>query len=228
MIDCGTLHVPVSVMQHVADVESSFNPYAIGVVRGQLNRQPKNLAEAVATAKMLEKAGYNFSLGIVQVNRYNLKKYGLNTYEKAFDVCSNLQAGSKILKECYISARHDWGKAFSCYYSGNFTTGFRHGYVQKIFQSMRNSGNVSYVKLNNATKNQAAAFQVASIQRSRASRYGQSENLVGPANPTAALTATSQKEDASGSGASSEQKNHSGEAVVRRAAGSKKDTAFVF
>lgn len=31
------------------------------------------------------------------------------------------------------------GKSFSCYYSGNFETGFKHGYVQKIYASIRQS-----------------------------------------------------------------------------------------
>ncbi|ROU05953.1 lytic transglycosylase domain-containing protein [Lysobacter enzymogenes] len=136
LTNCTGLAVPHEVMHHVVRVESSFNPYAIGVVGGRLVRQPKTLSEAVATVRMLERRGYNFSLGVAQVNRYNLGKYGLDSYEKAFDVCPNLQAGSRILAECYTRSQ-DWGKSFSCYYSGNFVTGFRHGYVQKIYASMR-------------------------------------------------------------------------------------------
>lgn len=137
LTNCTGLAVPHEVMHHVVRVESSFNPYAIGVVGGRLVRQPKTLSEAVATVRMLERRGYNFSIGVAQVNRYNLGKYGLDSYEKAFDVCPNLQAGSRILAECYQRSQ-DWGKSFSCYYSGNFVTGFRHGYVQKIYASMRN------------------------------------------------------------------------------------------
>ena len=129
--------VPASVMHHVVRVESSFNPYAIGVVGGRLLRQPKTLAEALATVRMLEGRGYNFSLGLAQVNRYNLAKYGLDSYEKAFQQCPNLLAGSRILAECHSRSGGDWGKSFSCYYSGNFTTGFRHGYVQKIYASIQ-------------------------------------------------------------------------------------------
>src|SRR5690606_13652093 len=70
-------------------------------------------------------------------NRYNLAKHGLSNYERAFDVCPNVQAGSRILAECYGRSGQDWGKAFSCYYSGNFTTGYRHGYVQKVVASWR-------------------------------------------------------------------------------------------
>jgi type IV secretion system protein VirB1 len=136
MLDCPDLAVPREVMQHVVHVESSRNPFAIGVVGGYLARQPRSLDEALAAVRVLKDEGYNFSVGIAQVNRYNLAKYGLGTYAQAFEVCPNLQAGSRILRECYDRAL-DWGKAFSCYYSGNFVTGFDHGYVQKIFASIR-------------------------------------------------------------------------------------------
>ena len=137
LMNCPGLAVPPEVMQHVVHVESSRNQFAIGVVGGHLVRQPKNLPEALSTVRMLESRGYNFSVGLAQVNRYNLGKYGLDSYEKAFQVCPNLQAGSRILADCYSRSGGDWGKSFSCYYSGNFVTGYRHGYVQKIYASMR-------------------------------------------------------------------------------------------
>lgn len=116
-------------MAEVTRVESGGNPFAIGVVDGKLERQPQNLEEAVATAEALEKAGRNFSMGLVQVNRFNLARYGL-TYRTAFDPCSNLRAGSKILEECYLRARDarhpdPLAAAVSCYYSGTFSRGFQ-------------------------------------------------------------------------------------------------------
>jgi type IV secretion system protein VirB1 len=139
VMNCQELAVPIAIMRHVVDVESAFNRYAIGVVGGRLLRQPTNLPEAIATARMLERRGFNFSVGLAQVNRYNLAKYGLSSYSKAFDTCPNLQAGARILADCYIRAGTDWGRALSCYYSGNFTVGFRDGYVRKVFASMRGS-----------------------------------------------------------------------------------------
>lgn len=139
LMGCNGLSVPGEVMHHVVKVESSYNRFAIGVVGGRLVRQPKTLPEALATARMLESKGYNFSLGLAQVNRYNLSKYGLDSYEKAFDICPNLQVGSRILAECYGRSGGDWGKSFSCYYSGNFVTGYRHGYVQKVYASINGS-----------------------------------------------------------------------------------------
>jgi len=137
--------VAYETMAAVVNVESSKNPYAIGVVGGRLARQPRNLDEAVATARQLEANGWNFSLGVAQVNRYNLLRYQL-TYEKAFEPCANLRAGSKILEDCYVRASRRTSEpdkalqaALSCYYSGNFTRGFapdvagKPSYVQKVW-----------------------------------------------------------------------------------------------
>lgn len=186
LMTCPDLAVPPDVMHHVVRVESSHNPYAIGVVGGHLVRQPKNLPEALATVRMLESRGFNFSLGVAQVNRYNLSKYGLNSYEKAFEVCPNLHAGSRILAECYGRSGGDWGKSFSCYYSGNFVTGYRHGYVQKIYASMRQTAPGS------ASAPRGAAIPVVSRPSRRTvdvSRYpvyaAPSQSVVSQAQPAA-------------------------------------------
>ncbi|HZX69880.1 MAG TPA: transglycosylase SLT domain-containing protein [Rhodanobacter sp.] len=156
MLACPNLAVSPEVMQHIVQVESGANPYAIGVVGGRLVRQPRNMDEALATARMLESKGYNFSLGVAQVNRSNLDRYGLDSYRRAFNTCANLAAGARILAGCYGSAHGDWGKAFSCYYSGNFVTGFRDGYVQKVYASINRA----------AAVNGAAAMSVAPVDHS--------------------------------------------------------------
>lgn len=43
LMGCTGLAVPGEVMQHVVRVESSRNPYAIGVVGGRLVREPRGL-----------------------------------------------------------------------------------------------------------------------------------------------------------------------------------------
>lgn len=136
--------------------ESGFNPYAIGVVGGHLVRQPRDRAEAVATAKALEAQGINFSMGLGQVNKGNLARYGL-TYETAFDPCENLRAGSAILHDCYQRAAAAMGQgtpalraAISCYYSGNFTRGEAAGaggtsYVQRVVANAQTTGSSTNV-----------------------------------------------------------------------------------
>jgi type IV secretion system protein VirB1 len=127
-------------------VESGFNPYAIGVVDGVLARPPRSRAEAIATAAALRRGGWNFSVGLAQINVHRWPGVGL-TLQTAFDPCANLRAMQAILLECFARARvarareqDALGAALSCYYSGNFETGFRQGYVRKVMAAARMSG----------------------------------------------------------------------------------------
>ena len=129
-------------MQAVVRTESGGNPYAIGVVGGHLARQPRTLDEALATVDALARAGWNYSVGLAQVNRSHLADYGL-TGAAAFDACRNVQAGADILARCYaraVSRGHPGQVALrdglSCYYSGNFQTGYRTGYVQRVVMNV--------------------------------------------------------------------------------------------
>lgn len=133
--------VTVATAQALVAVESAFNPWAIGVVGGVLERQPRSRLEALATARSLETAGWNFSVGLGQINRSNFARLGL-TLDAAFQPCANLAAMQTVLVACFEKARdspsvgHDHQmrlrRALSCYYSGNFVTGFHHGYVHKV------------------------------------------------------------------------------------------------
>lgn len=57
--------------------ESSFNPYAIGIVGGG-SRQPKAFHEAMAIIAQLELEGKNYSVGLAQINKKNFSKLGIN------------------------------------------------------------------------------------------------------------------------------------------------------
>ena len=124
----------------LVSVESAFNPWAIGVVGGALVRQPRHRAEALATAKALRDAGRNFSVGLGQINVGNFNRLGL-TVESAFEPCTSLAAMQTVLAECFDRASGSAAnavdqvalrQALSCYYSGNFATGFLLGYVRKV------------------------------------------------------------------------------------------------
>ena len=133
---CAPL-VHASTTQALVAVESSFNPHAIGVVGGVLDRQPRNRTEALATATQLQANGWNFSVGLAQINVHNFDRLGL-TAAMAFDPCENLRAMQTVLSECFERSASKAPpqtavrQALSCYYSGNFVTGFRHGYVQRV------------------------------------------------------------------------------------------------
>ncbi|HDR9868679.1 TPA: lytic transglycosylase [Burkholderia cenocepacia] len=147
--DCAPQIAPAT-MAAIVRTESGFNPYAIGVVRGRLRRQPSNVAEAVATVRALEAGGWNFSVGLAQVNRSNWLAYGLSA-ENAFEPCRNLAAGAAILERCFTAAvttrklhagtdyqadvQAALRASLSCYASGNFSTGYQTGYVQRVVES---------------------------------------------------------------------------------------------
>ena len=133
-------NVSVDTLRAIVKTESGFNPYAIAVVGGK-SLQPKTFQEAMIAIARLEQEGANYSVGLAQINRSNFEKYGVSAAD-LLDACSNLQTAAKILTSCYekasLNSESDQKKtlsdALSCYYSGNFKTGYRHGYVSKVFK----------------------------------------------------------------------------------------------
>lgn len=133
---CAPLVHPVTTYALVR-AESDFNPNAVGVVKGTLTRQPHSAAEAMTVSRELAKRGFDFSVGLGQINQRNFERLGLDL-ASALDPCRNLAAMQTVLLECHSRASRRAGaqsavrKALSCYYSGNFVTGFEHGYVQRV------------------------------------------------------------------------------------------------
>ncbi|HHW1937423.1 TPA: lytic transglycosylase domain-containing protein [Pseudomonas aeruginosa] len=124
--------------------ESTFNPYAIGVVGTHLKRQPQSLNEAIATAEQLEREGKRYAMGLGQLLVTNMRAKGMD-YNAVFEPCRNLQAISDLLVEYYKQAlttssdkQEALLKAFSMYYSGNELRGFKPdrpgemSYVEKV------------------------------------------------------------------------------------------------
>ncbi len=133
-----------STLKALVGNESTFNPYAIGVVGTHLARQPQSLGEAIATAQQLERQGKRFSMGLGQLLVTNMRAKGLD-YPAVFEPCRNLQAISEHLAADYKKAlatssseQEALRKAFSMYYSGNELRGFKPdhpgepSYVEKV------------------------------------------------------------------------------------------------
>ena len=182
-IDCAqALASPL--MQQIIRVESGGNPYAIGVVGNApqasaspvmkqffhdtsttkiytlrivgnaLQRQPRNAAEAIATARMLQSRGLNYSIGIGQVNKIHFARLGWDTdLQSGFDDCHNVLAAADILTDCRaravragysvetditttdgIKASASDAAALSCYYSGDLRAGTKLGYTAKVLR----------------------------------------------------------------------------------------------
>jgi type IV secretion system protein VirB1 len=128
----------------LVEVESGFNPWALAVVGGELAHQPRTRTEAIVTARALQAQGIDFSVGLGQINARNFRRLGL-AIESAFEPCANLAAMQTVLSDCFERAQASGAgssqtalrQAVSCYYSGNFHTGFRHGYVSKVVVAAR-------------------------------------------------------------------------------------------
>ena len=145
MLDIGLINQCASAMppitaNSIVKQESSFNPHAIGVAGG-LKNQPKSYAVAVATAKDLIKKGYNIDMGLGQINSLNLPKFGLSV-EQVFEPCTNVNAMQRVFVGCYNGAKKlttdnqlAIRMAFSCYNTGNYSKGFKNGYVGKILRN---------------------------------------------------------------------------------------------
>ncbi len=130
-IQRGAREVYAQIMMNVIAAESEGNPYAIGVVGGQLERRPRSKLEAIATVEALERDGWN----------YSASRFGLTTHS-AFEPCKTLQVGAAILKEWYVAAKS--GRlmnverqcairdALSCYNSASYIRDYRLCYVQKV------------------------------------------------------------------------------------------------
>lgn len=137
-------NVGFDTMKAIVHVESKGRPHVIGYKVAHANgvytltQQPKDKAEAVSWARWMLDNGYRFDAGPAQVNSTNFRAYGL-TAESVFEPCTNIKAGAAILTDAYQAASRQYGPgqqallaAISAYNSGNFVTGFRNGYVQKV------------------------------------------------------------------------------------------------
>lgn len=137
--------VHVVTAKAIVQQESGGNPYAIGVVGGRLARQPRSGAEAIATARKLEAEGWNYSIGLTQINRSNFARLGLGI-DSGFDPCANLRAMQAVLHECWQRAKQNTfdrrqaiSASLACYYSGSLATSRYSSYVESVVANARSA-----------------------------------------------------------------------------------------
>ncbi|WLW63622.1 lytic transglycosylase domain-containing protein [Achromobacter aegrifaciens] len=131
--------VHISTLSAVVRHESAFDPLAIGVnAKPHRSIRPKSKEEAIKAAQDLIAKGIDFDVGYGQINVRNWKWLGV-TPESIFDPCVNLASAQRVLVDCYKRAAklHGSGQnalyaTFSCYNTGNLTSGFTNGYVGKV------------------------------------------------------------------------------------------------
>jgi type IV secretion system protein VirB1 len=126
-------HVAPVTLETIINVESGGNPNVIAVVDTNKSIYAEDKVSATQLAKALKKEGKNYSVGLMQINKNNFAKYGIDD-ESAFEPCKNIETGGKIYEQCYLDAKNEPQRfpdeqsalrgALSCYYSGNLSRGF--------------------------------------------------------------------------------------------------------
>lgn len=119
--------VPVALTQAIAGVESGGSPWALNVAgRGHIHASRD---EALAAARRADAAGLSFDSGIMQINNWWLKRYGI-PLEAMFDPAANILLGSWILRQELDRAGGDAWTAVARYHSPDANPGpalCRHG-----------------------------------------------------------------------------------------------------
>lgn len=135
---CAPAVAPETLLS-IVQVESRFNPLAIGVNgTPRLSASASSHDDAVAKATALIARGRSVDLGLAQINSANLRWLGL-TVRDAFDPCANLAAAARVLQDGYersdaprIGAQAALRTALSYYNTGKATGGFTNGYVARV------------------------------------------------------------------------------------------------
>ena len=126
------ISVSSDLLHPLIQLESGYNPYAIGVV-GSSVAQPRSFSEFIQSIEQLNSENKNYSVGLTQINIKNLNRLNIPVLD-AIEPCNNIKLSSMIIRERY-KKYGDIGSTLSCYYSGNDKTGFK-----------RENNNTSYVE----------------------------------------------------------------------------------
>ena len=143
--------VAYSTVRGIVKTESALNPYAIGVddhAKARPARQPRNSYEGARLMQDLDALNVTYSAGLGQIHISHIRKNKISA-EQIFDPCFNLSWLQRVLTDCHSRAlsrisvsgqkltpkqleQSALDLSLSCYNSGNFSTGFRNGYIQNV------------------------------------------------------------------------------------------------
>ncbi|HFE3207859.1 lytic transglycosylase domain-containing protein [Providencia stuartii] len=146
-------------------VESAGKPYVVANVTDKTSHYFDKKDDAIKFVNGLAANNKTYSAGLMQIYSKNFKDYNL-TNETVFDHCTNIKVGADILNKCFERALKEnpsdkqgaLRKAFSCYYSGNMTRGFKQeswdgkSYVQRIELKAEKNYSVPEIQIKNLAK----------------------------------------------------------------------------
>lgn len=112
---CLELGIPCPMAMAIARVESGLHPWSLNI-EGKSFRF-KSKAEALVKARSALAAGRSFDIGLMQVNSWWLKRYGI-ALEAALDPLANIYLGGWILRS-EIDRHKNLRVAVGAYHSPN-------------------------------------------------------------------------------------------------------------
>lgn len=171
--ECTVNNVPINVTQAIIQVESKRNPLAININKLGIKFTPKNKEEAIQIAKKYIAKGYTVDMGLMQFNSENLDRYNYKV-EDLYDPCTNIKAGTTIFSENFNNTNKSENidsrilKSLSAYNTGNFTFGFKNGYVDKFKDLLNNynwqlANNIENNSPNNNNNNNDKAKELLAL-----------------------------------------------------------------
>jgi len=135
---CAPSVGPVTMSAIVAH-ESDNHPYAVGDNTARRSYFPGDRIRATELASALLRAGHDIDVGYAQINSGNFRVYGLDV-ASAFEPCTNVATGSRILRAAYARAAGTYGPgqralayALSAYNTGGYFAGA--GYARAIYKT---------------------------------------------------------------------------------------------
>lgn len=130
-------NIPPALLVAIAKVESGFRPWVMNINHnGQSVRviNPKTYEEAVYYLTYLHQNGYNYDVGIGQINVSNIRRFGINPVS-LLDPCNNLMVSAYILRENINRYGFTWDAIWR--YNG------RRDYAYKVYRALVSMGLVA-------------------------------------------------------------------------------------
>ncbi|KAB7891297.1 transglycosylase SLT domain-containing protein [Poseidonibacter ostreae] len=166
--DSGLIHaskkyeVSKYLLLAIANVESSLNPYAIGVTeknsykmtktvsylkklrikyklkKSALSIYPKTLSQALKAHKVLTFFKVrNYGIGYSQLSRANISKLKLDVRKLFTSTKYSFKYSSRILNDCFRHNKKKLYSAMECYYKGTNSRKYTFSYAKKVAKSYR-------------------------------------------------------------------------------------------
>lgn len=126
--------IPTGLLIAIAKVESGFRPWVINInSNGQSVKviEPKSLDEAAYYLRYLHQNGYNYDVGIGQINVANIRRFGIDPI-LLLDPCNNLLVSAHILRENINRYGFTWDAIWR--YNG------RRDYAYKVYRALISMG----------------------------------------------------------------------------------------